>query len=72
MRYVVVRLHWLFAVAVALMLAACGHVFLRLNGISLDDPEHRLYDAIMDVARGDPEEYGLAWVFRTLVQDQPH
>jgi death-on-curing protein len=51
---------------------ACALVFLRLNGISLDDPEYRLYDAMMDVARRDLDKYGLARVFGTLEQDQPH
>jgi death-on-curing protein len=47
---------------------ACALVFLELNGISIEDPEARLYEAMMDVASGSLDKLGLAEVFRALPQ----
>jgi death-on-curing protein len=48
---------------------ACALVFLELNGVSIEDPEARLYDAMMDIAAGSMEKLGLAEVLRALPQD---
>lgn len=48
---------------------ACALVFLELNGISIEDPEDpeaRLYDAMMAVASGSLDKLGLAGVLRAL------
>jgi death-on-curing protein len=47
---------------------ACALVFLELNGVSIEDPEARLYDAMMDIASGSLNKLGLAEVFRALPQ----
>ena len=41
-------------------------VFLELNGISISDPEGRLYDAMMKLASGKLTKEDLAEVFRSL------
>lgn len=48
---------------------ACALVFLELNGISIEDPEGRLYEALMDIAAGSMEKLGLADLLRTLSQE---
>ena len=45
---------------------ASALVFLELNGISLDDPEGLLYQAMMDVASGSLEKLALAEILRVL------
>lgn len=45
---------------------ASALVFLGLNGVSLEDPEGRLYQAMMDVAGGRLSKRELAAVFRAL------
>lgn len=41
-------------------------VFLDLNGISIDDPEERLYDSMMSLASGSLDKSGLAKILREL------
>lgn len=48
---------------------ACALVFLELNGISIEDPEARLYEAMMDVASGSLDKLGLAEVLPALPQE---
>lgn len=48
---------------------ACALVFLQLNRITIEDPEARLYDAMMAVASGSLDKLGLAEVFRALPQE---
>jgi death-on-curing protein len=48
---------------------ACALVFLELNGISIEDPEGRLYEALMDIASGAMEKLGLADLLRALPQE---
>lgn len=45
---------------------ASALVFLELNGVSVGDPEGRLYQAMMDVAGGRLSKRELAAVFRAL------
>lgn len=45
---------------------ACALVFLELNGVSLADPDGRLYRAMIDIAAGDMDKLRLASVFRDL------
>ena len=45
---------------------ACALVFSELNGISIQDPEGRLYQTMIDIASGDLDKLGLAKVFRDL------
>ena len=45
---------------------ASALVFLELNGISIDDPEELLYQAMMDVASGSLEKLTLAEILRVL------
>ncbi len=45
---------------------ACALVFLELNGISIQDPDGRLYHTMIDVATGVLDKLGLAQVFRGL------
>ncbi|PKB84228.1 MAG: death-on-curing protein [SAR202 cluster bacterium Io17-Chloro-G9] len=45
---------------------ASALVFLELNGISIDDPEGVLYQAMMDVASGSLEKLALAEMLREL------
>ena len=47
---------------------ASALVFLELNGISIDDPEGLLYQAMMDVASGSLEKLALAEILRVLPQ----
>ena len=47
---------------------ACALVFLKLNGVTLEDPEGRLYGAMMGVATGALDKYGVAGIFRTLAK----
>ncbi len=46
----------------------CALVFLELNGISIQDPEGRLYQTMIDVASGVLDKLGLAQVFRGLTR----
>jgi death-on-curing protein len=48
---------------------ACALVFLELNGVSIEDPEGRLYEALMDIASGSMEKLGLADLLRALPQE---
>ena len=41
-------------------------VFLQLNGIDLEDPEGRLYEAMMAVAARSVDKNGLAVLMREL------
>lgn len=41
-------------------------VFLELNGISLSDPEEKLYDAMIALASGNLDKIGLAAILRKL------
>ena len=41
-------------------------VFLELNGISIQDPEGRLYRTLIDVASGTLDKVGLAQLMRAL------
>ena len=45
---------------------ASALVFLELNGVSIDDPEGLLYQAMMDVASGSLEKLPLAEILRLL------
>ena len=47
---------------------ACALVFLEFNGISLIDPESRLYQAMIDVAARDMDKLSLSGVLRSLAQ----
>lgn len=47
---------------------ACALVFLELNGISIEDPEGGLYDAMMAIASGSLDKLGLTEVLRALPQ----
>ena len=44
-------------------------VFLELNGVSLLDPEGRLYQAMMELAAGVLDKLGLAEVIRSLPRE---
>ena len=46
----------------------CALVFLELNGVTIADPEGRLYHAMMGVASGGLSKLGLAEVLRRLPQ----
>jgi len=46
-------------------------VFLELNGIQVDDPEDRLYDAMIAIATHALDKKGLAATFRELSQTVP-
>ena len=48
---------------------ASALVFLELNGISIDDPEGLLYQAMMDVASGSLEKLALAEILRALPRE---
>jgi death-on-curing protein len=41
-------------------------VFLDLNGITIDDPESKLYQAMIDIAEGTMDKSGLAQLLRAL------
>jgi death-on-curing protein len=45
---------------------AAALVFLELNGISLSDPEEKLYDVMISLASGNIAKAGLAAVLREL------
>ncbi|MBI4822717.1 MAG: type II toxin-antitoxin system death-on-curing family toxin [Nitrospirae bacterium] len=45
---------------------ASALVFLEMNGISISDPEHRLYDAMISLARGKLSKSGFAQILRNL------
>ena len=45
---------------------ASALVFLELNGISIDDPEEKLYEAMISMASGKLDKIGLAAIFRQL------
>ena len=45
---------------------ASALVFLELNGISIDDPDGLLYQAMIDVASGSLEKLALAEILRAL------
>ena len=48
---------------------ASALVFLELNGISIDDPEGLLYQAMMNVASGSLDKLALAEIFRFLPRE---
>ena len=48
---------------------ACALVFLELNGVSILDPEERLYNAMMDVASGRVDKSALGEILRGLPKD---
>jgi death-on-curing protein len=48
---------------------ASALVFLELNDISIEDPEGRLYEALMDIASGSMEKLRLADLLRALPQE---
>jgi death-on-curing protein len=48
---------------------ACALVCLELNGISIEDPDGRLYEALMAIASGSMEKLGLAGLLRALPQE---
>lgn len=43
--------------------------FLDINGISIDTPSSRLYEAMMQIAEGKLNKEGLAALFRSLAQN---
>jgi death-on-curing protein len=43
-------------------------VFLQLNGLEVDDPDERLYDAMIGIARHALDKKGLAALFGDLSQ----
>lgn len=43
-----------------------GLTFLRLNGYDVDDPEERLYAAMIAIAKRELDKGGLADLLRTL------
>lgn len=45
---------------------ACALIFLDINGISIEDPDGRLYQTMMDTALGSLGKLGLAQVLRDL------
>ncbi len=47
----------------------CALVFLELNGVSLLDPEGRLYPAMMELAVGVLDKLGFAEVLRSLPKE---
>ena len=47
---------------------ACALVFLEINGISIEDPEDVLYQAMMDTASGSLDKLSLSLVLRTLAE----
>ncbi|HHY92413.1 MAG TPA: type II toxin-antitoxin system death-on-curing family toxin [Firmicutes bacterium] len=46
---------------------ACALVFLELNGVTVRDPEGRLYGAMMQVAKGEMDNSTLTLIFSKLV-----
>jgi len=46
-------------------------VFLDLNGVKVDDPEGRLYDAMIAIATHELDKAGLAAVLRELAPPSP-
>ena len=46
----------------------CALVFLDLNGIVIDEPDPRLYHAMMDIARNKLDKSGLANLLEELSQ----
>lgn len=48
---------------------ACALVFLELNGVSLLDPEEKLYNAMMEVASGRLDKSSLTEILRGLPKD---
>jgi death-on-curing protein len=47
---------------------AAALVFLDLNGVTIDDPEHRLYDAMLEVAEHRMDKTGLASLLAALAR----
>ncbi len=47
---------------------ASALTFLTHNGLEFDDPEDRLYDAMIQIATHELDEPGLAAVFRMLAE----
>lgn len=45
---------------------ASALVFLEMNGISIEDPEGKLYDAVTNLASGEMSKKELADVFRIM------
>jgi death-on-curing protein len=45
---------------------ASGLVFFELNGVSIDDPEGLLYQAMIDVASGSLAKLALGRILRAL------
>jgi len=45
---------------------ASSLVFLELNGISIADPEERLYEALMNIASGELSKESFAEILRSL------
>ncbi len=48
----------------------CALLFLRLNGVPIEDPERILYRAMMDIATGTLDKLGLAEIFRSLAEQE--
>ena len=47
---------------------AAALVFLDLNGVTIEDPEHRLYDAMLDLAERRMDKTGLASLLAALAR----
>ncbi len=45
---------------------AAALIFLKLNGVSANDPEGKLYDVMMKVANKQIDKEGLAKIFKNL------
>jgi death-on-curing protein len=45
---------------------AAALVFLELNGISIEDPDEKLYDAVINIATGVLSKVDLASLLRSL------
>lgn len=45
---------------------AAGLVFLEINGVTIDDPDGRLYQAMIDIANHTLDKSGLAKLLREL------
>jgi len=46
---------------------AAALVFLEMNGVSIVDPERKLYDAMVSLASGSLSKIGFAEVLRSLI-----
>ncbi|BCV23823.1 type II toxin-antitoxin system death-on-curing family toxin [Gelria sp. Kuro-4] len=50
---------------------ACALLFLEFNGVTVSDPEGKLYEAMMRIAEGKMDKHTLALVFHQLANRPP-